>query len=295
MASAGLTNLLAMFYRLLCVCFSVAWCVNVGAKEVPALQLAKTYQAVTAQKELDLKEYWVSEKLDGVRAYWDGKSLVSRGGNAIHAPDWFVAGLPKDVVVDGGLWIARGKFELASGTVRKKQPDDAEWKLVSYCSFELPKHGGVFDQRVAEMRRVVKDQSTPWLKAVEQFRVKGLEELQQRLDQVVAAGAEGLMLHKGSASYQARRTNDLVKFKPLNDAEAMVVAHIEGKGKYQGMLGALVVEMPDGTRFKIGSGLSDAERKSPPPVGATVTYQFNGLTTNGIPRFARFLRLRVAD
>lgn len=284
-----------MFYRFLSVCLFVACCANVGAKEVPALQLAKTYQAVTAQKELNLEEYWVSEKLDGVRAYWDGKGLMSRGGNPIHAPSWFVAGLPKDVVMDGELWIARGKFELVSGTVRKNQPDDSEWKLVSYCIFDLPKHGGVFDQRVAEMRRVVKAQKTPWFRAVEQFRVKDLEELQLRLDQVVAAGAEGLMLHKGSATYQARRTNDLVKFKPLNDAEAVVVAHIEGKGKYQGMLGALVVEMPDGKRFKIGSGLSDQERKSPPAVGDTVTYQFNGLTKNGIPRFARFLRVHVVD
>ena len=276
------------------MCFLVINCVNAEAKEAPALQLAKTYKAVTAQKELNLSEYWISEKLDGVRAYWDGQSLRSRGGNLINAPEWFVAGLPKDVVMDGELWIARGKFELVSGTVRKKQPDDAAWRLVSYCVFDLPKHGGIFDQRVVEMRRVIKVQNTAWLKAVEQFRVKDLNQLQQRLDQVVEAGAEGLMLHKGSATYQARRTNDLVKFKPLNDAEAVVVFHIEGKGKYQGMLGALVVEIPDGKRFKLGSGFSDAERKSPPAVGSTVTYQYNGITVNGIPRFARYLRVREA-
>jgi DNA ligase-1 len=71
-----------------------------------------------------------------------------------------------------------------------------------------------------------------------------------------------------------------------------VVDYSDGKGKYQGQVGALVVETGDGRRFKLGSGLSDSERADPPPLGSTVTYKYYGLTSTGLPRFASFLRIR---
>ena len=131
-----------------------------------------------------------------------------------------------------------------------------------------------------------------WLKAVEQIKVEDHQALMDYLDSITQQGAEGLMLHKGSSLYKAKRSGDLLKVKPYEDAEAVVVRHIAGKGKYTNMMGAIVVEMDNGDTFKIGSGFSDEERRNPPEIGSIITYQFRGLTKNGIPRFATFLRVR---
>jgi DNA ligase-1 len=252
----------------------------------PALMLANRYHG-----DIDLGAYWVSEKLDGVRGYWDGHALWTRGGTQVYSPAWFTAGWPTQPM-DGELWIARGRFAELSGIVRTQVPDDAAWRQVHYRVFDLPAAAGPFDTRLRALQQLLADAGSPWLRPVEQFRVDTPAELDARLRAVVAAGGEGLMLHRGASLYQARRSDDLLKLKPYDDAEARVVAYQPGNGKYDGMLGALVVERPDGLRFELGSGLSDAERAHPPPIGSWVTYRYNGLTRNGIPRFARFLRIR---
>ena len=158
--------------------------------------------------------------------------------------------------------------------------------------FDLPRHGGRFEARVMAMRSLLDTLDVPWLRPVAQFRVDDAAALDDRLDTVVAAGGEGLMLHHRDAYYGVGRSEALLKYKPYDDAEARVVGHTAGAGKYVGMLGALVVERADGLRFRLGSGFSDAQRADPPPIGAWVTYRYNGLTSNGVPRFARFLRVR---
>jgi DNA ligase-1 len=100
------------------------------------------------------------------------------------------------------------------------------------------------------------------------------------------------MLHNGNAMYRAGRTIDLLKVKRFEDAEALVIAHLPGKGKYHNMLGALLVKTHDGKQFRIGSGFSDAERRHPPPIGSSITYQYTGFTRKGIPKFASFQRIR---
>ena len=100
------------------------------------------------------------------------------------------------------------------------------------------------------------------------------------------------MLHRADAPYLTGRSDVLVKLKPWQDAEAVVVGHMPGKGKYEGMTGALEMEMPGGQRFRIGSGLSDDLRRQPPPIGSRITYRYQHLTKKGLPRFPRYLRLR---
>lgn len=258
----------------------------VGAAEPPPVQLAEVYRPGIA-----LADYWVSEKLDGVRGYWDGERLLTRSGRRIAAPAWFVADFP-DVPLDGELWIGRGRFDEVSGIVRRHEPDDEAWRRIRFMVFDLPGHDGTFGQRLHALRALVADLDIPWVRAVKQFRVADAAELQARLEAVTAAGGEGLMLHRAGARYAAGRSDDLLKLKPYRDAEAKVVAHLPGEGKYRGMLGALLVERPDGLRFRLGSGFTDDQRRDPPPIGAWVTYRHNGLTKNGIPRFARFLRIR---
>lgn len=252
----------------------------------PRLMLATTYQA-----GIEVSEYWVSEKLDGVRGRWDGKVLRTRGGHRITAPQWFTAGWP-EIALDGELWIGRGRFEEVSGIVRAASAGDAAWRQVRFMVFDLPEHGGAFDERVSYMQALLTDAGIPWLLALPQFRLQDAAALDARLDEIVAAGGEGLMLHHQDALYRFGRSEHLLKYKPYDDAEARVVGYTAGRGKYAGRLGALVVERPDGLRFRLGSGLSDAQRADPPPIGSHVTYRFNGLTANGVPRFARFLRIR---
>lgn len=255
-----------------------------GAAHQP--MLATVYQG-----EAQISEYWVSEKLDGVRGHWDGQALWTRGGYRIRAPAWFLEGWPT-TAMDGELWIARGRFDEVSGIVRSTTPADDAWRNVRFMVFDLPAHGGTFDERVAAMAALDK-LDIAWLGPITQFKVAGADELDQRLDAVVVSGGEGLMLHHQDALYRAGRSQDLLKYKPYEDAEAWVVGYTEGSGKYAGKVGALIVKRDDGRRFRLGSGLSDADRQAPPPIGSWVTYRYNGLTSTGLPRFARYLRIRA--
>ncbi len=240
---------------------------------------------------LDVSEYWVSEKLDGVRGHWDGKRLRTRGGSDIAVPGWFTAGWPV-VPMDGELWIGRSKFERVSAIVRSAPANDPAWREVRFMVFDLPDHGGRFQARAASIRRLLDETGIAWLRPVAQFRVADASVLDARLRAIVAAGGEGLMLHHRDALYRAGRSDGLLKYKTYDDAEARVVGHTAGKGKYAGMVGALIVERADRLRFRLGSGLSDAQRANPPPIGTLVTYRYNGLTVHGVPRFARFMRIR---
>ena len=242
---------------------------------------------------VDIRQYWVSEKLDGVRAHWDGKQLRFRSGNPIHAPDWFIAALPPQPL-DGELWIARGTFEQLSGIVRRAIPDAAEWRQVRYMVFELPDVPGTFTERIGKLTALVTAAGVPWLHAIEQFRLPDDQALRRKLDAVVRGGGEGLMLHRADAPYETGRSPALLKVTPWLDAEARVVAHLPGKGKHAGRLGALRVAMPDGRQFSIGTGFSDAQRNDPPAIGTLVTYRYRELTRHGLPRFPRFLRVREA-
>jgi len=281
-SSAGNCVMRACLLLLFVLLFAPA---AIGAQS-PSLMLATDYEAGA-----DVADYWVSEKLDGVRGRWDGRALWTRGGHRIEAPDWFVAGWP-EVALDGELWIARGRFDEVSGIVRARHRDDERWRQVRFMVFDLPGHAGGFGERLPELRRLLDGAAIAWLQPVPQFRVTDAAALQARLQAVVAAGGEGLMLHHRDARYRAGRSDGLRKLKPHADAEARVVAHLPGRGKYAGMTGALLVERADGVRFRLGSGLDDAHRAAPPPVGSLVTYRYSGHTRNGLPRFARFLRVR---
>ena len=257
------------------------------APPVTALLLANVYAG-----QIDPSLYLVSEKYDGVRAVWDGRTLRFRSGRSVAAPLWFTARLPAQPL-DGELWLGRGRFEQLSGIVRKEQPVDEEWRQVRYMVFELPEGEGTFAQRALRIQSLVAQAGWPMLQAVEQSPVSDRASLQRRLTQIVAQGGEGLMLHLADAPYSTGRSDVLLKLKPYLDTEAIVVAHLPGKGKYSGQMGALRLQMPDGRRFNLGTGFSDAERREPPALGSSVTYRYRDLTSNGLPRFASFLRVRA--
>jgi DNA ligase 1 len=241
---------------------------------------------------IDPTPYLVSEKLDGVRALWDGSVLRFRSGRTIAAPAWFTAKLPA-TPLDGELWLARGAFDALSAIVRKAQPVDADWLRVQYHLFELPFAAGTFEQRTVQLQQTIASAAWGALVAVPQFRLNNSPALQAKLKAVIQSGGEGLMLHLASAPVTTGRSTVLLKLKAALDAEATVVSHVAGKGKFAGMMGALWLQTPAGVRFKLGTGFSDAQRRNPPAVGSTVTYVYRDTTPSGKPRFASFLR--VAD
>lgn len=257
-----------------------------GDQPAPAVSLAQTYH-----EGVDVTAYWVSEKLDGVRAYWDGGQLVSRAGNRFNAPPWFVAGFPA-VPLDGELWLGRGTFETLSGVVRRQTPDPAAWRQVRFMVFDLPAHAADFNGRLRRLKEIFAPLDSPYIGLVAQRKLASHEALMALLDEVVEQGGEGLMLRRADSRYRAGRSADLLKLKRFEDAEATVVGHLPGKGKFAGMMGALLLEMPDGRRFRLGTGFTDAQRRNPPPLGTTVTYKHHGNTSTGLPRFASFLRIR---
>ncbi|MBF6630225.1 MAG: DNA ligase [Comamonas sp.] len=272
-------------YFLLC-CLSWLCCGALAHAQTLPLTLATNYHS-----ELDLNQYLVSEKYDGIRAYWTGQQLMSRQGLPIDAPPWFTKNFSTEAM-DGELWAGRGQFIAVQSTVSQGAKDEAGWRALRYMVFDLPTHPGLFTQRQQALQKLVKRIDQNWLQAAPQWQVNSHAALMRQLRSMSKAGAEGLMLRNTKTSYRAGRSDDLIKLKIFEDAEAVVVQHLPGKGKYQGMTGALLVQMPNGQRFKIGSGLRDTDRALPPPIGSTITYRFNGMHPSGLPRFARYWRIR---
>jgi DNA ligase-1 len=235
--------------------------------------------------------YLVSEKLDGVRAYWDGQVLRFRSGLPIAAPAWFTSALPQ-TALDGELWLGRERFDELSGIVRRQQSVDADWRGVRYMIFDLPGSQGAFSERVERINSLLAQVNQPWLQAVAQKQVSDAMALQKLLKQTAKEGGEGLVLHRANALWSPGRSDAVLKYKLQPDDDARVLAHLPGKGRHAGRMGALLLEMPDGQRFALGTGFSDAQRASPPAVGSVVTYRYRDRTLKGLPRFASFLRVR---
>ena len=246
--------------------------------------------------------WWISEKLDGVRAYWNGQNFYSRNGLMFDAPDWFKADLPKDVHLDGELWCGREQFERCVGIIKYHKGSTAEaWKDLLFLCFDAPVIKGndsiPYEARNEALMKLVG--SCKYAATVGIRKCTGKPDLDEKLKAVLMHGGEGLMLRKPGSLYERRRSKSLLKVKTFLDAEAKIVGHNEGKGKHQGMLGALSCEMPlSSIRFEVGTGFTDADRnwlgaKKRWPVGSVVTYKYQNLTVKGVPRFPVFLRART--
>lgn len=247
----------------------------------PPLLLAETWG-----ENHDPTGWWLSEKLDGVRAYWDGQRFLSRQGNVYHAPAWFTAGLPT-TPLDGELWLDRKAFQRTVSIVRR-QDEPQDWRKIAYLVFDAPTISGPFEERLAFLESLRLGSAHRRLLAHD--RCTGPDHLGDELARIQSLGGEGLMLRQPASYYEAGRSRTLLKVKTFRDAEARVVEHIPGRGRHKGRMGALRVMLPNGTCFSVGSGFSDAEREEPPPIGATITFRYQELTDGGVPRFPTFVR-----
>ncbi|ODQ00758.1 DNA ligase [Salinivibrio sp. SS2] len=239
--------------------------------------------------EHDYRGYWASEKLDGIRAYWTGTQFLTRQGNPIHAPEALIRTLPT-TPLDGELWAGRGEFQTVLRTVLDDKPDPDAWQNVRFYAFDLPDEPGPFSARYAALKKIVANSASPFLALVKQTPVTDNDALQGQLIAINESGGEGLMLHHPDSLYLGDRVESLVKLKTYQEKDATVVGMTPGKGRLQGLMGALVVRLADGAEFRVGSGFSDAQRAEPPEIGSTILVRHNGVTEKGIPRFARFIR-----
>ncbi len=247
--------------------------------------LPQTYSTQTA-----VHGWWMSEKLDGIRAYWDGSHLYSKNGNRLAAPPEFTAGLPP-FPLEGELWGGRGNFEQTVSIVMRQHPH-AEWLKLKFAIFDVPQAPGSFRQRIDTAIRWFNQHPAPCSFVIEQTPLDNHEQLWWELERIEDLGGEGLIVRDPDAAYQAGRRPHILKVKNFSDAEATVIAHLPGKGRNNGRVGSLLVRDAKGHEFRIGSGLSDAERDNPPAIGTVITYQYYGHYASGIPKFPSFLRVR---
>lgn len=264
----------------------------------PKLMLAKTLGDGD-----DVAGWWASEKLDGVRAYWDGRKLISRDGTVFAVPDWWTALLPRDVHLDGELYMGRGRFDETSGAVRRESDPDA-WTQVDYYVFDMPKSRAPFEQRQDELAQVVEDVTAAGddldafhpLVAVPHVQVADAEEARDLAADYIDQGGEGVILRKPGSPYSGRRSGDMLKVKGYLDAEAVVTGIVPGKGKHAGRMGALKVKDDvTGVEYRVGTGFSDVERDHAAkvfPKGTLITVAFMERTKTGKPRHPRFIRIR---
>jgi DNA ligase-1 len=274
-----------MFKIITCTLFFFYGCFH--GTEVVALDimLPQVYE-----ENIDISGWLVSEKLDGVRGYWDGKRLMSKSGLPFHPPAEFLKNFPY-FALEGEIWGGRGTFEQTIGAVKKHKAHNG-WLDLKFGIFDVPETGGGFEWRLEKAKEWFMKNPSNYAFVVPQKPVKNKDELREELSRVESLGGEGLIVRRPDALYAKGRSRDILKVKSYYDKEAVVIGHVPGKGKNKGKLGSLLVELPDKTRFKIGAGFSDEERENPPSIGASITFKYYGLYQSGIPKFPSFLRVR---
>lgn len=250
-------------------------------KNVPPVLLAHVWDGIQ-----DVKGWWCSEKCDGVRAYWDGKAFISRQGNVYHAPDWFIRDLP-DHPLDGELWMGRKQFQETVSIVRRQDKSE-HWKKIKYMMYDCPAIQEPFELRMVKLNSIRTEYALP----LRQFECKGIDHLKEELAKIELLYGEGLMLRMPRSYYEAGRSMTLLKVKSFKDDEAVVLSYVPGKGKHKGKMGAIVCKLKSGKEFSVGTGFSDHQRSNPPPIGSTITFRYQELTNDNVPRFPSFIGMR---
>ena len=255
-------------------------------------------------KEQNVSDWLASEKLDGVRAYWDGENLLSRQGKKLNAPLSFTKNFPK-FALDGELYAKELKFEEIQASVMGKLPDEKAWSRLKFHIFDVPEASGGLLTRLEILAKFLKNEPNQNLIIIKQIKMRDNAQFLKFAENIIAKGGEGAVVREPNAPYERKRSKNALKFKKFKDAECEVIAVNKGSGKYANLAGSLTCkalggkddkekasEPKEGTIFKIGSGLSDKNRQEPPKIGSIITYKFQNLTSNGKPRFPIFLRVR---
>jgi DNA ligase-1 len=253
--------------------------------EGPKLFSLKVYR-----DDINVTDWVMSEKLDGVRAYWDGKQLISRSGRVLNPPRSFTQGFPP-FALDGEIWSRRGEFEHIVSIINTKESQE-NWDELSYNIFEVPHQKGGLLQRLDVLEKYLYAHVAEKLHILKQTKIKDEHQVKSFFEQVIARGGEGIVLRDPDEPYYTGRTSSALKYKPFTDAECKIIAVIEGKGKFSGQLGAVKCDYK-GKIIKIGSGFTSEQRKNSFLIGTVISFKYYGLTHLGNPKYPVFLRVRT--
>jgi DNA ligase-1 len=226
-------------------------------------------------KGQNLAGFYASEKMDGHRAMWDGTKFLSRTGLTINLPQCMTRNLPSDLKLDGELWSGRGKFQDCSVLRRKdiNEGDISRMKFVVFDSVsDLP-----FELRLRDAQRAVtasRNLGNTYLEMVEYTIVNNTTEAIATMTELCRNGAEGLMLRSPGSFYEAKRSKHLLKLKPIDIGEAVLVGKVSDKQSY------MMRDTKTNTVFNVRS----IKKMN---LGDATVYFYNGLTPKGLPRFPR--------
>lgn len=209
----------------------------------------------------------MSEKYDGVQGNWDGEIMRTRTGNIIHAPRWWLQGLPQKHLV-GELWVGRGCFDEARAIVCSAAAGD-RWRKIHYMVFK----GATQVEDLGFNAKVIIQELIST-----QFQLNAFYK------KIVGSGGEGVVITTPSGRQ--------LKRKPIKEDEGQLVGYKEGTGRNAGRIGSLILRLRNGRDFRLG-GFDDDLREMPPKIGAIIQFSYQGLTSKGLPRFAAFEGIRA--
>ncbi|MCP4970117.1 MAG: DNA ligase [Arcobacter sp.] len=247
------------------------------------VQKPKTYKG-----DENISTWVMSEKLDGIRAVWTGKELVSKKGNKIYAPKWFTVNFP-NFKLDGELWTKRDDFENIQNIVMDKKPS-IKWNKITYNIFEVPNSKGDFFKRLEKAKIYFKKNDTRYVKIIDQIKIKDKNHLDNFLENIVLKKGEGVIIKDPFKSYHTGRSPHILKVKKVYDMEGSVIAI--NISKKTNKLKSLTLKLKNGVVFNLGGGFSKKQRDKSFKKGDIVTFKYYGFTKYGKPKFASFLRLR---
>ncbi|MFV7789974.1 DNA ligase [Aliarcobacter lanthieri] len=250
------------------------------------LQKATIYD----ERKHNINSYYMSEKLDGIRAYWSGEELQTKNGNKIFAPKWFTKNFPP-FELDGELFTKQNDFENIQSIVLSHK-ESIEWENISYNIFEVPNQEGDFQKRLNFLNNWLAKNPNKFIKIIPQIKVNNIDELDDFLNKVLANDGEGVILKNYTLDYFTGRSDNVLKVKKFFDDEAEVISHNLNKN---GSFKSLKVKLKNGIEFNLGNGFKNSDRLNPPKVGSIITFKYFDLTKNGKPKFASFLRVRQQE
>jgi len=259
-----------------------------ASAKTPDLFLLKTYD-----ESKDVIGWVMSEKLDGIRGFWNGKQLISRAGKPIDAPTWFTQNYPP-FAIDGELWTKRNDFENISSIVRSKDSDN-RWKNITHHIFEVPNQQGGLLERLSVLENHLHKNPNPHLKVLTQTLIKDKRQLEVFLEEVVSHKGEGVVVRNPNTLYETGRLSSALKVKKYFDTECRVLKILPGKGKYQSKMGSVLCQTADGKQLKIGSGFKDKDRNNPPTIGSEITFKYYGFTKKGKFKYPVYLRQKLTN
>ncbi len=241
-------------------------------------------------KNQDINGWYMSEKLDGIRAYWNGKNLYTKNGNIIHTPKDFTKNFP-NFELDGELWTKRDDFENIQSIVLDTKPSK-KWKTITYNIFEVPNAKGDFLSRLKKAKKWFSSYPNQYVKIIKQIECKNKKHLDKFLEHIISLKGEGVIIKNPTKAYHTGRSKDILKVKKFLDMEGLVVGY---NYKENNKFKSLKIKLKNGVVFNLGGGFSTEEKKNPPKIGDIVTFKYYGFTKKAKPKFASFLRVRKEE